>query len=100
MRCRPARLTGSDKPDEERTIIGKAVDCCYFPLYEVEKGQTTLSYNPEKSNKKIQVADWLAMMGRTRHLIKPQYRGVTENIQKEIDRRWERLKALSEHPLL
>ena len=93
-------LNWSDKPDEERTIIGKAVDCCYFPLYEVEKGQTTLSYNPEKSNKKIPAADWLAMMGRTRHLIKPQYRGVAENIQKEIDRRWERLKALSEHPLL
>ena len=93
-------LNWSDKPNEERTIIGKAVDCCYFPLYEVEKGQTTLSYNPEKSNKKIPAADWLAMMGRTRHLIKPQYRGVAENIQKEIDRRWERLKALSEHPLL
>lgn len=93
-------LNWSDKPDEERTIIGKAVDCCYFPLYEVEKGQTTLSYNPEKSNKKIPAVDWLAMMGRTRHLIKPQYRGVAENIQKEIDRRWERLKALSEHPLL
>ena len=93
-------LNWSDKPEEERTIIGKAVDCCYFPLYEVEKGQTTLSYNPEKSNKKIPVADWLAMMGRTRHLTKPQYRGVAETIQKEIDRRWERLKALSEHPLL
>ena len=31
-------LNWSDKPEEERTIIGKAVDCCYFPLYEVEKG--------------------------------------------------------------
>lgn len=93
-------LNWSDKPEEERTVIGKAVDCCYFPLYEVEKGQTALSYNPEKANKKIPVVDWLTMMGRTRHLAKPQYRGVVENIQKEVDRRWERLKALSDHPLL
>lgn len=93
-------LNWSDKPEEERTIIGKAVDCCYFPLYEVEKGQTALSYNPEKTNKKIPVIDWLSLMGRTRHLGKPQYRGVVEDIQKEIDRRWERLKALSDHPLL
>ena len=93
-------LNWSDKPEEERTIIGKAVDCCYFPLYEVEKGQTSLSYNPEKTNKKIPVLDWLSLMGRTRHLGKPQYRGVVEDIQKEIDRRWDRLKALSDHPLL
>ncbi len=93
-------LNWSDQPAKEREIIGKAVDCCFFPLYEIEKGQTTLSYNPEKTGKKIPVADWLSMMGRTRHLVKPQYRGVVEKIQKEVDRRWDRLKALSDHPLL
>lgn len=93
-------LNWSDKPQEEREIIGKGVDCCYFPLYEVEKGRTALSYNPEKSHKKIPVLDWLSMMGRTKHLVSPAYKEVTDSIQKEVDRRWERLKALSEHPLL
>lgn len=101
IRCLSAcPLNWSDKPQEERKVIGKAVDCCYFPLYEVEKGQTNLSYNPETGNKKAPVLDWLAMMGRTKHLASPAYKEVTDSIQKEVDRRWERLKALSEHPLL
>ena len=29
-----------------------------------------------------------------------EYRSVTEEIQKEIDRRYDRLKARAEHPLL
>ena len=59
-----------------------------------------MSYNPETGNKKAPVLDWLAMMGRTKHLASPAYKEVTDSIQKEVDRRWERLKALSEHPLL
>lgn len=93
-------LNWSDQPQEERNVIGKAVDCCYFPLYEVEKGHTALSYDPEKGNKKIPVIEWLAMMGRTRHLVQPEHRETAESIQKEVDRRWERLKALAQHPLL
>ncbi|MDD3221627.1 MAG: thiamine pyrophosphate-dependent enzyme [Lachnospiraceae bacterium] len=93
-------LNWADKHQDERNVIGKAVDCCYFPLYEVEKGQTSLNYNPENGNKKIPVLEWLSMMGRTKHLASPAYIEVTDSIQKEIDRRWERLKALSDHPLL
>lgn len=39
-------------------------------------------------------------MGRTRHLAEASYSGVAEGIQAEVDRRWERLKARAEHPLL
>lgn len=90
-------LNWSDKPDTERDVIAAAVDCCYFPLYEVEQGITTLNYAPKN---KIPVADWFAMMGRTKHLTKPEYSPVTESIQQEIDRRFARLKARAEHPLL
>ena len=83
-----------------REAIAAAVDCCYFPLYEIERGITALNYDPASSNKKIPVAEWLGMMGRTRHLLKEEYRSVTEEIQKEIDRRYARLKARAEHPLL
>lgn len=93
-------LNWGDKPDKEREVIAAAVACCYFPLFEIEDGITTLNYNPEKSGKKIPVTDWLGMMGRTAHLTKEEYRDVVKEIQEETDRRWERLKARAEHPLL
>lgn len=93
-------LNWNDTPNTERSVISAAVDCCYFPLYEVEQGITTLSYDPEKGGKKIPVTDWLAIMGRTKHLQKEDYREITDKIQKEIDRRFARLKARAESPLL
>ena len=93
-------LNWNDRPDTERKVIAAAVDCCYFPLYEIERGITALNYDPASSNKKIPVTEWLGMMGRTRHLLKEEYRSVAEEIQKEIDRRYARLRARAEHPLL
>ena len=93
-------LNWSDKPNTERKVIGAGVDCCYFPLYEIENGITSLSYNPESSNKKITVLDWFSMMGRTKHLTNNKYADVVESVQKEIDTRWERLKARADNPLL
>lgn len=93
-------LNWSDKPDTEREVISAAVDCCYFPLFEIENGITTINYNPEKAGKKITVEKWFSMMGRTKHLAKEEYQDMTDKIQKEVDRRWERLKARDEHPLL
>lgn len=93
-------LNWGDKPNTERKVISAAVNSCFFPLYEVEHGKTAISYDPEKRNKKIPVSDFLSLMGRTKHLCTPKYAHITEEIQKETDRRWERLKALSEHPLL
>lgn len=93
-------LNWGDKPNTERKVVSAAVNCCYFPLYEVEQGITTLSYDPEQKNKKIPVTDWLKMMGRTKHLCNEKYREVVNNIQNEVDRRWNRLKILSEHPEL
>lgn len=93
-------LNWNDAPNTERSVIAAAVDCCYFPLYEVEQGITGLSYNPEKAGKKIPVTDWLGMMGRTKHLTKESYHEITDKIQKEVDRRFEKLKARAENPLL
>lgn len=93
-------LNWNDKPNTERKVIGAAVDSCYFPLFEIENGITTLNYNPETMKKKIPVLDWLTMMGRTKHLAKEPYGHIVEEIQAEVDRRWERLKARAEHPLL
>ncbi len=93
-------LNWGDKPNTERKVISAAVNSCYFPLYEVERGCTSLSFDPEAKNKKIPVADWLKMMGRTKHLCEDKYGEILERIQYEVDLRWKRLKAMSEHPEL
>ena len=89
-------LNWGDKPATERRVIEAAVNCCYFPLYEVEQGITCISYDPEKTGKKIPVLDWLSMMGRTKHLQKEQYADVVERLQKETDRRFAALKKRAE----
>lgn len=91
-------LNWGDAPNLERRVIAAAVDCCYFPLYEVEQGITKLSYDPKE--KKLPVPAWLEKMGRTKHLMNETYRPVTDALQEEIDCRWEKLKAKAAHPLL
>lgn len=89
-------LNWNDKPATERKVIEAAVNCCYFPLYEVEQGVMRLSYDPERTGKKIPVKDWFAMMGRTKHLVKEEYQDVINRIQEEVDRRYQELKKKEE----
>lgn len=93
-------LNWNDKPMTERKVIEAAVNCCYFPLYEVERQKTTLNYDSEKAGKKIPVLDWLSLMGRTKHLKKEEYTQVINDLQKEVDRRYACLKARAENPIL
>lgn len=93
-------LNWNDKPATERKVIEAAVDCCYFPLYEIERGITSLSYDPVKTGKKIPVLNWLSMMGRTRHLQKESYSEIVNQMQEEVDRRFQVLRAKAENPLL
>ena len=85
-------LNWNDNPSTERKVIEAGVNCCYFPLYEIEQGKTRLSYEPDASGKKIPVSEWLAMMGRTKHLCGDAYKEVVESLQNEVDRRYQRLK--------
>ncbi|MEN0060179.1 MAG: thiamine pyrophosphate-dependent enzyme, partial [Bdellovibrio sp.] len=88
---------------EERNgleVLQRAVDSCFFPLFEVEEGLTTLNYNPESSGRKIPLRNWLQLVGKERHLLKPENEDHLKEFQMEVDRRWARLKARAEHPLL
>lgn len=93
-------LNWGDKPNTERRVIQAGVDCCYFPLYEIERGITKITYDPEAAGKKLPAADWLGMMGRTKHLMNERYADVVQAIQNEIDHRWLRLKARNDCELL
>ncbi|WP_242985474.1 thiamine pyrophosphate-dependent enzyme [Vallitalea okinawensis] len=93
-------LNWGDNPRYERSVIEAGVDSCYHPLYEIERGITNITYNPEAKNKKIPIADFFSMMGRTKHLLKPDNESILTSIQEEVDRRWGRLKAQSDSPFL
>ncbi|MEX0973838.1 MAG: thiamine pyrophosphate-dependent enzyme [Bacillota bacterium] len=70
-----------------------AADTCFWPLYEVENGKTRVTYKPRE---KKPVTEFLKVQGRFRHLFNPGNEGLLEDIQKEIDRRWEQLLAEEE----
>ena len=66
-----------------------AVETCYWPLFEVENGtKWTLNYIPRK---KLPIEAWLETQRRFRHLFQPENRHVIDELQAEVDRRWEAL---------
>jgi len=81
-------------------IVQAAVDSCFFPLYEIESGVTRITYDPEPIGRRLPVAGWLALMGKTRHLCKPGNEATLAAIEAEVERRWQRLKAKDQNPLL
>jgi len=89
----------SEEKDGQK-IIEQAVNSCFFPLYEVEHGVTNITYNPEEKNKRVPVSEWLSMMGKTRHLSRPEYADALRSFEEEVERRWMRLKAKHENPYL
>lgn len=94
-------LNWGTEPDQARPIAERVVKSCLFPLYEVERGVTKLSYNPEKAKLKIPVTDAFAIMGKAfSHLATPEYADVAAAIQVEVDRRWARLLEMDANPKL
>ncbi|MBI4267906.1 MAG: pyruvate synthase [Chloroflexi bacterium] len=81
-------------------VAKAAVDCCFFPVYEVENGITTITYDPDERGKRIPVSHWLGMMGKSKHLLTPEHANVLQAFEQEVERRWQRLKAMHAHPLL
>ncbi len=83
--------------DAAEDVLQAAIDSCFFPLYEVEKGHTTLTYDPDAVGRRRPVADWLGLMGKTKHLLTPDNAERLEAIENEVDRRWQRLKIMHAH---
>lgn len=93
-------LNWNDNPRYERSVIDAAVKCCYHPLYEIERGITQITYDPEERGDKIPVADWFKMMGRTKHLLLDDFSDILSAVQNEVDLRWKRLKARDKSDIL
>jgi pyruvate ferredoxin oxidoreductase beta subunit len=69
-----------------------AVDTCLWPLYEVEDGVYRITYKPKN---KLPIEEFLKPQGRFRHLFNDKNRHLIDDIQQEVDNRWERLLKLA-----
>jgi pyruvate ferredoxin oxidoreductase alpha subunit len=97
----PCPLNWGADPKNGYKIVDKAIKSCLFPLYEIENGKTKLNYNPERAGQKIPVKELFASMGSAfAHLAADEFASVTEEIQKEVDRRWKRLVEMNANPAL
>lgn len=69
-------------------ICKLAVETCMWPLYEVIDGEWKLNYEPKN---KLPIEDYLKPQGRFSHMFKPGAEWMIEDMQKHVDRQWERL---------
>jgi pyruvate ferredoxin oxidoreductase beta subunit len=83
--CVPGWKYSSEKTMEYNRL---AVDTNFWPLYEVDKGVWRLNKKPKE---RLPIEEWLKGQGRFRHLFTPQNRHVIEELQAEVDQRWEEL---------
>mgnify|MGYP005809504289 FL=1 len=79
-------------PSEDLMKICKlAVETCVWPLFEVEEGKWKLNYIPKN---KLPVEDYLRPQGRFKHMFAKGNEWMIEEVQKEVDRKWEELQNL------
>ena len=74
-------------------IAKLAVDTCVWPLYEIENSKLKINTKPRQ---KKPVVEWLKAAGRFKHLFKPQNEHLIEEIQQDVDSKWEELLAREE----
>lgn len=82
------RLGWGTAPEDTVDAAEGAVQCNYWPLYEVENGKWRLTYKPKDP---IPVADWMKQQGRFKHLFRPENERLLQEIQAEVDARWNQL---------
>lgn len=78
------------KNEESISICKMAVEACVWPLYEVVDGKYKVNFKPKE---KRPVVEYMKPQGRFKHLFKDENKHILDEIQREADRRWERLLA-------
>lgn len=65
-----------------------AAETCFWPLYEIEQGKYKLNYRPKE---KLPIIEFIKFQGRFKHLLKPENKEILNELQAEVDSRWEEL---------
>jgi len=71
-----------------------AVECNFWPLFEVENGSYSLTKKPKAE--RTPIVDWLKQQVRFKHLFKPGNEGILEEIQRWVDDEFAKLQVLCE----
>jgi len=79
------------KPNETIDISKKAVMSRFWPLYEVEDGEYSLSFRVDNP---IPVKEFLNPQGRFKHLFTPENKHIIDKIQAHVDKEWDKLMRL------
>lgn len=81
-------------PKDTVGLTDLATDSLMFPIYEIIDGhELNILYRPKNP---IPVEEYMAAQGRYKHLFKPQYRHIIEEVQKDIDAKWDLLQRREE----
>ena len=82
-------------PSLTMEVAKAAVDTCYFPLWECEKGEwritdrsLVIAKNPQL---KKPIEEFLKLQGRFKHLFKPENKHLIKELQEYVDMVWEDL---------
>jgi pyruvate ferredoxin oxidoreductase beta subunit len=76
------------KPEDGMQMCKLAAETCVWPLYEIENGKVKINYKPRE---KKPVRAWLESQGRFKHLFSAKNEAVIEQIQQDVDRKWDAL---------
>lgn len=72
-------------------ICRLAVNSCYWPLFEVDRGVWKLT--PVKENKRVDVEEFLKLQGRFKHLFKPENAWELDEIKQDVEDYWKYLQG-------
>jgi pyruvate ferredoxin oxidoreductase beta subunit len=80
-------------PTSQYVSVGKlATETNFWPLYEIEEGNYVINYLPENPKP---IEEFLKTQGRFKHLFAPENKKVIEEIQRQVDEEWEKLKKVA-----
>lgn len=85
----PCTVGWKFNPNLTVDIAKKAVESCFWPLYEVIDGKYKLNYKPSN---KIPVLEYIKSQGRYKHLL--ENKDILNKLQKHIDDEWNNLLNL------
>ncbi len=66
-----------------------AVECNFWPLYEVEYGKYKLNYEPKKP---ISLGEWLKPQGRFAHIFRKGNEHILPHLEKWVEVEWQKLR--------
>jgi pyruvate ferredoxin oxidoreductase beta subunit len=81
------------EPRLAQRVLRAAVECRFWPLYEVAGGRYRLTHEPAEP---VPVEDWLRSQTRFAHLLRPESRELVDQIQWRVDADWQTLLARCE----